>query len=119
MQTSEIDPLELLALWWRAERQWIPVRGYPTECTYARGWRASRQYDDANGAAETDARGVLIRHIGNLVASIDEPHRTALYIAAKNRATGGDTWVSERLPLDDMERAEVVADAIEVFLSRL
>ena len=117
--SADIDPLELLVLWWRAERGWTPVEGYPVECPSTRGWRASRQYDDANGALDTDERGLLIRHIGQVVASIPDPHRTALYLVARNRATGVSVWRSARLPENDDERAELVADAVQMFVERV
>lgn len=119
LAVSEIDPLELLVLWWRAERGWTPVEGYPMECPSTRGWRASRQYDDANGALDTDQRGALIRHIGHVVASIPDPYRTALYLVARNRATGVSVWRSARLPENEDARAELVADAVQMFVERI
>lgn len=115
----EIDPYELLVLWWRSEQQWSPVEGYPSECPSTRGWRTSRQYDDGNGAFETDARGQLIRHIGHVVASIDEPYRSALYLVARNRASGVSVWDSPRLPKDEMQRMAVISDAVEMFAERV
>jgi hypothetical protein len=112
--SADIDPLELLVLWWRAESGWSPVEGPST-----RGWRASRQYDDANGALDTDERGALIRHIGQVVASIPDPYRTALYLVARNRATGVSVWRSTRLPENEDERAELVADAVQMFVERV
>ncbi|MFZ9966417.1 MAG: hypothetical protein ACO3IN_05400 [Steroidobacteraceae bacterium] len=114
---TTIDPIELLVLWWRAESDWTPVEGYPVECPSTRGWRASRQYDDANGAMETDERGMLIRHISRIVNQIDEPYRTALYLLAKNRATGSNVWTSERLPQDPTERANLVTEALDRFMA--
>jgi hypothetical protein len=119
MQALSFDPLELLSLWWRAEKQWTPVQAYPAECPSTRGYRASRQYDDGNGAAETDSRGVLIRHISGVIHSIEDPHRTALYLLAKNKATGADVWRSERLPADSGERAALVADAVALFIAKV
>ena len=115
----DFDPLALLALWWKAESQWTPVQSYPTECPSCRDYRASRQHDDTNGADETDARGMLIRHIGEAVNSIEEPHRTALYLLARNQATGVTVWRSARLPADDVERAALVAVAVELFCDRV
>jgi hypothetical protein len=109
------DALSLLVLWWRAESQWSPVEGFPPECPSTRGWRVSRQYDDDSGAAEVDQRGMLIRHISSIVNSIEEPYRTALYLVARNRATGVSVWRSARLPDDEDERAEIVAEAVVRF----
>ena len=113
--TGEIDPFDLLELWWKAESQWSPVEGYPTECPSCRDYRTSRQHDDTNGADETDARGRLIRHIAGVITNIDEPYRTALYLVARNRATGTQVWDSARLPRDTKQRAMIVTDAIELF----
>jgi hypothetical protein len=111
----DFDPIELLVLWWKAEREWSPVEGYPSECPSCRDYRTSRQHDDGNGAAETDARGVLIRHVGAVVARIDEPYKTALYMLARNHATGAQLWGSVRLPADQDERARIVSEAVERF----
>jgi hypothetical protein len=114
-----IDPIELLILWWRVESCWTPVEGYPKECPSTQGYRASRQHDGDNGAAETDARGKLASHIGAVIARIEEPHRTALAFLARNRSSGASVWVSPRLPADEDARAELVADALAMFVDRL
>lgn len=115
----DIDLIELLCLWWRHESQWTPVEGYPIECPSTRGWRASRQYDDTNSAAETDARGQLAVHIGHIVAGIEEPYRTALHMLARNRSSGVSVWVSPRLPADKDARAAIVAEALELFAGQI
>lgn len=107
------DILDMLAFWWRYESAWLPVAGYPEECPSTRGYKASSQYDTDNGAGETDARGLLAKRIGHAVASIQEPHRSALYVLARNRATGASVWISPRLPTDDTQRAQLVADAVD------
>ena len=115
----DIDLIELLVLWWRHESQWTPVEGYPQECPSTAGYRASRQYDDGNGAQETDARGQLAQHIGRVVANIAEPHRSALHMVARNRSSGVSVWTSVRLPADADARAAVVAEAMELFADAL
>jgi hypothetical protein len=109
---SRSDTLELLVLWWRYESQQQHVEGYPRECPSTAGYRASRQYDTENQAFETDARGLLAQRVGHAVDSLPEPYRTALYVLARNRATGAEVWRSPRLPAHDDERAAVVADAV-------
>ena len=108
------DILEDLAFWWNFERGWNPVDGYPTECPSTSGYKASRQHDDVNGAFDTDERGRWAREIGHAVNRVPQPHRTALYVLARNRATGASVWQSVRLPADVVERAQVVADAVEM-----
>jgi hypothetical protein len=112
------DLLSRLVVWWRYERQLMPVEGYPTECPTTAGYKASRQYDGDNGAAETDARGLAAIRFGRAVDGMEEPYRTALYIVARNRATGVSVWISPRLPADKDKRAEIVSEALDR-LSRL
>lgn len=119
MKREDIDPIELLTLWWRHESQWLPVEGYPVECPSTAGYKASRQYDDGNGAFETDARGQLAMHIGHVVAGIREPHRTALHMLARNRACGVSVWTSVRLPADEDARRALVAEAVDMFTGAL
>jgi len=54
-----------------------------------------------------------------VVASIPDPYRTALYLVARNRATGVSVWRSTRLPENEDERAELVADAVQMFVERV
>jgi hypothetical protein len=108
------DLLEALVFWWRFEKGWIPVEGYPTECPSTAGFKASRQHDDTNGAFDTDERGRWAQQIGHAVNRVPQPHRTALYVLARNRATGASVWMSPRLPADDVERAQMVADAVDM-----
>lgn len=115
----DIDAIELLVLWHNYESGWSPVEGYPTECPSTRGYRTSRQYDDNNGAFETDARGKLAAHIGHVIRSIDDPWRTALCILARNRATGAQVWTSPRLPADKDARVHLVAEAVDMFAAKL
>jgi len=61
------DLIEALVFWWRYEKSWSPVEGYPTECPSTMGYRTSRQYDDGNGAMETDSRGRWAQQIGAAV----------------------------------------------------
>lgn len=114
------DPIELLVLWWRFERSHdLSGMGYPKISPSCAGYRASRQYDDTNGADDTDAMGKLAIHIGQAVDRVDQPWRTALYMTAKNNALGLSVWTSARLPEDKDARAEMVADAMEKFCLEL
>jgi hypothetical protein len=115
----DIDLIELLCLWYQVESQWTPVEGYPVECPSTKGWRASRQYDSENDAAETDARGKLAKHVGAIVASIDEPYRSALYQVARNKVSGAVVWRSARLPEDKDEAAAITVEALDIFGSLL
>jgi hypothetical protein len=110
---TESNLLDLLVLWWRYESQYNPVAGYPPECPSTMGYRPSRQYDDANGAFETDSRGKLAQAVGQAVNSLPRIERIALYTLARNRATGEQEWCGATLPADETERARLVARALD------
>ena len=110
----------LLVLWYRCEQSGaLRVLGYPAECPSTQGYRTSRQYDDGNGAAETDERGELAKAVGQAVNSMQEPYRTALYFVARNHATGAKDWNSPRLPQAEDEREAVVSEALALLLERV
>lgn len=110
------DAIGLLVLWYRCEQAGaLRVLGYPAECPSTAGYKASRQYDSENGAAEQDERGSMAKAVGGIVNAMPEPYRTALYCLARNRATGVSAWSSARLPADKDERAEVVSEALARF----
>jgi hypothetical protein len=116
----EHDAIGLLVLWYRCEQAGaLRILGFPAECPSTQGYKASRQYDDSNGAAEIDERGSMAKAVGNIVNSLQEPYRTALYFVARNRATGAEVWRSPRLPADKDERAHVVSEALALFLERV
>ncbi len=120
MSAVTVDPIELLTIWWRHEKSCdLRGLGYPAVSPSCAGYKPSGQYDDVNGAQDTDAAAKLAIHIGHAVDRVDQPWRTALYVTAKNHATGLSVWTSARLPQDADERAAMVADAIDRFLMQL
>ena len=115
----DIDSTGLLVLWYRCEQSGaLRSLGYPAECPSTQGYKTSRQYDDINGAAETDERGELAKAVGHAVNSLQEPYRTALYFLARNNATGVAVWRSPRLP-EGAELETIVAEALALFSERL
>jgi hypothetical protein len=105
------DLISLLVLWHRLEDA-SSALGYPPECPSCREYLTSRQYDDVNGAFETHERGIMALRVGRAADGLEEPYRTAIFIFARNRATGRTVWTSPRLPADKEERAELVANAL-------
>lgn len=116
---SDEDALELLATWWRHEANWTPVEGFPKECPSTRGWRSSRQWDDANGALDGDHDHRVAVYVGHVISTIGEPCRSALYVMARNRVVGVQVFDSPRLPADTRARELVMQDAIDKFRAAL
>ena len=97
----------------------MPVEGYPRECPSTAGYRASRQYDSDNGSSDADNLSRLVHHIGGVIEQMEDPHRTAIKLFARNRATGASVWRSPRLPDDKELAAEITQEAIEIFTMRV
>jgi hypothetical protein len=115
----DADILELIDLWWRYENHYQHTRGYPSTCASTRDWRASRQWDNLNGALDADADAAMAEHVGIMVAQLADPWRTAIHILGRNRATGSTVWTSPRLPADMDERASIVAIALDKLIAML
>ncbi len=117
MKRDQTDyAIGLLVLWWRREQiNELLSHGYPPVCPSTAGWLASRQWDADNGAFETDERGSLAAEVGRIVSEMAEPYKSALYVLARNRATGLTVWRSPRLPEDETKRAEIVGEALAMF----
>jgi hypothetical protein len=50
---------------------------------------------------------------------MDDPHRTAIYILARNCCTGVKAWTSVRLPTDPEELGVVIQEARNILTRRL
>ncbi|MBB1599497.1 hypothetical protein [Variovorax sp. UMC13] len=50
---------------------------------------------------------------------MDEPHRSAIYILARNACTGAKVWNSPRLPADPLELGIVIQEARNILTRRL
>lgn len=93
--------------------------GYPEVSPACALYRASRQYDDQNGALDTDAHCERMQMVDTCIYSLADPWRTAVCINARNLATGRAVWASARLPQDTAERAAVAAEARGMLARRL
>ena len=111
------DLISLLVLWHRLDSLAV-VAGYPSESPSCAGYKTSRQYDSDNGSFESEARSDEAHAVGRLVMLMDDPFRTALCLLARNRATGVTVWRSPRLPADQDECREVLAEALSMLSER-
>jgi len=86
-------------------------QGYPSEAAGMKLYRVSRQYDTDNGALDGDVDAELGAAVDSVVQSLQDPYKTAIHINAKNLKAGTNEWGSQRLPLDPLELAKIVAEA--------
>ena len=109
----------LLVDWHRWSRKTGMGKGYPTQSASCRDARASRQWDDANGAIESGMSDSTMESVDAAIDRIPQPQRTALCFLARNMATGRTLWDSPRLPICEIERAVVLLEARNRFMKEL
>lgn len=109
---SDIDNLlnSLLVQWHRWGTRCSMGKGYPTRDATCRGARASRQYDDDNGALDAAIDDSVMESFDAAAYRVHQPWLTALQFQARNMATAA-VWTSPRLPTDPMERAVLTLEA--------
>jgi hypothetical protein len=110
---------DLLSRWhtWGCDER--TAIGFPSVSPFAKQYRASRQYDDANGALDQDVENVIMAGVDACVWAIPQPYRIALHINARNLCTGVAVWRSPRLPEDPLACAFLVSDARDMLLAKL
>ena len=112
MQNAIDDFLNsLLAQWHQWGMRCSMGKGYPTRDLTCRAAHASRQYDDVNGALDTDIDNSVMEAFDHAAYRVPQPWLTALQIQAKNLSTGASVWRSPRLPVDTLERAILTTEA--------
>ncbi len=110
---------DLLGRWHRWASAAPSVRGYAPLAAGCWGYRASRQYDDQNGALDSDLADSTMTAVDFQVSEMAEPWRSAIYCNARNISTGRRVWSHPRLPADRAERAALVAFARDLLQKRL
>lgn len=105
---KQLDDVLVRWHWWAASER--DSTGYPSETSYCRMYRTSRQYDDTNGALDAGIEGKLMQAVDNAVHRLDRLERIALSIDARNLATGCHVWSSAALPSGE-ELVTLMAEA--------
>ena len=89
-------------------------------------YRSYRGWDDDNELITNDLLASTIEKIDFAVSGdrkgqggMQDPHRSAIYILARNCYTGRNVWLNPRLPKDPMERGEIVVQARVILTEKL
>ena len=110
---------DILSRWHHWASKASPCRGYaPRSCGFVQ-YRASRQYDDQNGALDTDLEADTMATVDFQVREMADPWRSAIYANARNLCLGLTVWSSPRLPADPLARAAVLVEARHSLTQRL
>ena len=108
----------ILADWhvWSAGFRAVP--GHKPSAMFT-GVRTSRQWDEAEDVTDGTLHHEQMKSVDFSVNELPPLYRTAIQISARNIALGHSAWSSARLPQDQRERAELVANARSALLQRL
>lgn len=109
---------DLLARWHHHCKSYspIPVRGADP---MFRNAKSGKGWDTTSEVIEDEINGKMMKAIDFQVGEMAEPHRTAIYILARNCYTGRNVWLSNRLPQEPAVLAIVVREARNMLTRRL
>lgn len=119
--TNETEAIldDLLCRW----AQWCrPVnvgRGFGSRALVCGQYRASRQYDDQNGALDSDLEHFAMSQVDYEISQIPQPENTALHAEGRRLVVGVDVYLSPRLPVDPVKRKELTGRARGLLVARL
>jgi hypothetical protein len=99
---AQLDDLLSRWHWWRAGYQC--GRGYSSGGSATSEYRASRQYDDANGALDVAIEEAQMKQVDYEVSELDDPWHTAICIEARTLCLGVSVFNSPRIAAADRER---------------
>jgi hypothetical protein len=108
---------DLLSRWhhWASSR---PIsRGYAPKSLVCGDYKTSRQYDDANGALDSDLESATMRVVEFQVSELADPYRSCIHALARALCCGYAAWTSPRVPVE--QRKEVEAKARVLIVARL
>jgi hypothetical protein len=118
--TDRAHDLEaVLCRWHQWQQSHRFGRGYNSRSLVCGEYRASRQYDDANGALDDGIENAIMKTVDFQVSEMRDPHRAAVYCLAQALTIGVSVFTSPRLPIDKSERDAVVVQARRIITARL
>lgn len=94
-------------------------KGYPTTNAACKQARASRQYDDANGALDANLDESRMQAFDEALYRVPQPYFTALQFEARNLAGEIYVWRSPRLPASFEELEVLTLESRNILLKEL
>jgi len=119
MEAVEASLDDILSRWHHWASTACMVRGFAPLAAGCWNYRASRQYDDANGALDGDLEDSTMAVVDFQVSEMRDPWRAAIHAHARNLNIGRSVWRSPRLPEDRQVRADLVREACCMLAKRL
>lgn len=115
---AELD--DILSRWHYWQDQYRGgARGFNSKSVVAGDFRVSRQWDDQNGALDSDLETETMKSVDFHVSEMVEPYRAAIYVQARALCVGYMVFNNPRLPSDPVQRDKVFAHARTILRERL
>lgn len=110
---------DLMVRWHRHSTRYSYGKGYPTQDVACRSHRASRQYDDENGALDAKLEDTVMETVDTAIYRLPQPHLTAIQFQARNMSDGHSVWQSPRLPQEPLARGRLLSESRDLLLKEL
>jgi hypothetical protein len=108
---------DILSRWHHHCKGYSPVPVCGADPMFRNAKSSGRHWDSTSDVIEDELNGKIMAAVDFQVSEMQDPHRSAIYVLARNLYTGRSVWLSPRLPKDAMERGEVIA-AARIMLTR-
>lgn len=73
--------------------------------------KSPNQWDTMDEVIDEQITSKIMEAVDFQVSELKDPYRSAIYILARNCATGRNVWLSPRLPADVVARTMIVQEA--------
>ena len=109
---------DLLGRWHSWAKNFSPVAPPRFDPMFAHA-TSPRSWDSSDDVLDGQINSKIMAAVDFQVSEMQDPHRTAIYINARNCYTGRSVWNSPRLPADPIERGVILTEARAMLLKRL
>jgi hypothetical protein len=109
---------DILSRWHHWAKGYIPVPTCGADPMF-RNAKSAKGWDSTAEIVEDEITNLQMKALDFQVGEMKDPHRSAIYIHARNCCTGRNVWLSPRLPQDPMERARILGEAKTILIGKL
>lgn len=101
---------DILSRWHSWAKGYSPVPVCGADPMF-RNNKSPNQWDTVDEVIDEQITSKIMQAVDFQVGEMKDPYRSAIYILARNCATGRNVWLSPRLPADLMARTAIVQEA--------
>ena len=114
---DELD--DILSRWHHWASRASAARGFAPKSLVVGDYQVSRQYDDANGALDSDLESRTMKTVDFQVQQLNAFWRMAIHAEARNIVAGWECFINPRLPENRVDRRAVIDLARAALVVRL